>query len=45
MVCLDGGIIQGNHFMISVVPQAIRFIVPEGAEHTGKGVDIEAEKA
>ena len=45
MVCLDGEIIEGNHFKISVVPQAIRFIIPEGAEHTGKGVDIEAEKA
>ena len=45
MICLDGEIVEGNHFVVSIVPKAIRFIVPEGAEHTGKGVDIEAEKA
>ena len=44
-ICLDGEILQGSHFTVSVEPQALRFVVPAGAEHTGLGVDIEAEKA
>ena len=33
MICLDGEILTGSQFTVECVPQAIRFIVPEGAKH------------
>ena len=38
MICLDGEIEKGTEFDISCVPAALRFILPAGAAHTGKGV-------
>ncbi|MBQ7455258.1 MAG: diacylglycerol kinase family lipid kinase [Clostridia bacterium] len=45
MVCLDGEIITGKQFTIENVPGAMRFIVPRGAEHTGRGIDMSKEAA
>lgn len=45
MICLDGEIIKGSRFTVENAPGALRFILPEGAAHTGKGVDMSFEKA
>ena len=45
MICLDGEIVKGDHFTVEVVPGALQFILPAGAAHTGKGVDMALEKA
>ena len=45
MICLDGEILTGTQFTVEALPQAMHFIVPEGAVHTGKGISMEAEKA
>ena len=45
MICLDGEIEAGERFTVECVPAALRFIVPKGAAHTGKGIDMSLEKA
>ena len=45
MICLDGEIRTGNRFTVACAPGALRFIVPAGAAHTGKGIDMAREKA
>ena len=45
MICLDGEIVKGSQFTVQIVPGALRFILPEAAAHTGKGIDMVREKA
>ena len=45
LICLDGEIVRGKKFEISCVPGGLRFLLPAGAAHTGKGVDMRREQA
>ena len=45
MICLDGEIRTDSRFTVECMPGALRFIVPAGAAHTGKGIDMAREKA
>ena len=45
MICLDGEIEMGSHFVVECLPGAIRFIVPKGAAHAGQGLPRQTEKA
>ena len=45
MICLDGEILTGSHFTVACLPGAMQFIVPQGAAHSGQGVDMAREKA
>ena len=44
MICLDGEIETGSRFTVENLPGALRFLVPRGAGHTGKPVDMAKEK-
>ncbi len=45
LICLDGEIVRGSAFTVECLPGALNFLVPAGAAHTGKGVDMAREKA
>lgn len=45
LMCLDGEIIQDRRFTVESLPGALSFIVPDGARHSGKKLDMQAEKA
>ncbi|MBQ9196796.1 MAG: YegS/Rv2252/BmrU family lipid kinase [Clostridia bacterium] len=45
LICLDGEITKGSRFTVEAMPGALRFILPESAFHSGKGVDMALEKA
>lgn len=45
LLCMDGEIITGDHFVIEVKPRALRLILPEGAAHTGKRLNMQEEAA